>query len=346
MAENKANTVETPAISVIVATRGDKLEFLKNCLRSLKNQKFRNFEIIVVSKKLPKQLEDQFVSEHIRFVEEKGSTLGAARNLGVMNARGSLVSFIDDDAEASVDWLDKISMTFSRFPSLICLGGPHFTLQDKSEKNPLNYVEGLFFEGNSKITYFDKSAIGKIAGCNVTYKSSVFQDIGYLNENLKTCEDWEFNRRLMEKGYSLRFDPEIWVLHHRQGLKHAFQGSSKSAPFFLSWKTFKLSRYETLIASFYVTNLLFIFLLIILFISPYFFVVIFLLFLVGYVIFNAVRTHTYDHKILYFPLVILLTVARILGFYFGLIKYVALRLHKLFARSASLVEHSSSNKSL
>lgn len=332
MTENKANNVETPAISVIVATRGDKLEFLKNCIRSLKNQKFRNFEIIVVSKKFPKQLEGQFEGEHIRFVEEKGSTLGAARNLGVMNAKGNLVSFIDDDAEASVDWLDKISMTFSSFPSLICLGGPHFTLQDKSGKNPLNYFEGLFFEGNSQITYFDKSAVGKIAGCNVTYKRSVFQDIGYLNEKLKTCEDWDFNRRLVEKGYSLRFDPAIWVLHRRQGVKHAFQGSSKSAPFFLSWKTLKLARYESMIAYFYVTNLLFLVLLITLFISPLFFVLLFFSLLGGYVVFNAVRTHTYNRKVLYFSLVILFTAARILGFYFGLVKFAALKLRALFGR--------------
>jgi glycosyltransferase involved in cell wall biosynthesis len=332
MTENQFSAVEAPEISVIVATRGDKLEFLKNCIRSLKNQKFRNFEIIVVSKKLPKQLEGQFENEHIRFIEEKGSTLGAARNLGVMNAKGNLVSFIDDDAEASVDWLDKISMTFSRFPSLICLGGPHFTLQDKSGKNPLNYFEGLFFEGNSQIIYFDKSAVGKIAGCNVTYKRSVFQDIGYLNEQLKTCEDWDFNRRLVEKGYSLRFDPEIWVLHRRQGVKHAFQGSSKSAPFFLSWKTLKLARYESMIAYFYVTNLLFLGFIITLFISPLFFVLLFLLLLGGYVIFNAVRTHTYNRKVFYFLLVILFTAARILGFYFGLVKFVALKLRTLFAR--------------
>jgi GT2 family glycosyltransferase len=335
MVENNVNTVETPAISVIVATRGDKLEFLKNCIGSLKNQKFRNFEIIVVSKRIPKELEDLFESEHIRFVEEKGSTLGAARNLGVINARGNLVSFIDDDAEASVDWLDKISMTFIRYPSLICLGGPHFTLQDKSEKNPLNYFQGLFFEGNSKTTYFNKSAIGKIAGCNVTYKRSVFQEIGYLNEQLRTCEDWDFDRRLVEEGFSLRFDPDIWVLHHRQGIKHAFQGYARSAPFFLSWKTFKLLRYDSMIAYFYTTNFVFIFLLITLIFSPLVFVLLFFSLLGGYIIFTAVRTHTYNRKIFYFPLVIIFTAARILGFYFGLIKYAASKLHTLFARSAS-----------
>jgi GT2 family glycosyltransferase len=324
------NTFEPPAISVILATKGDKVEFVRNCIESLKKQKFRNFEIILVSKKFPKQLEDLFESEHIEFLEEKGSTLGAARNLGVRNATGHLISFIDDDAEAPIDWLEKVSTTFSRFPSLSCVGGPHFAFKDESEKKSLKSVGGVFFEAHLQNICFDKSAIGKIAGCNVTYKRSVFQDVGYLNETFRTCEDWEFNRRLVENGCSLRFDPEIWVLHHRWGLKHIFQGSTKSAPFFLSWKTFKLSRYESLFASFYLTNFLCILLLIILFISPIFFVLIFFSFFVGYGIFTAVRTKTYDRQIFYFPLAILFTLARIVGFYFGLIKTAAQKIRALF----------------
>jgi GT2 family glycosyltransferase len=327
--ETSINAAEIPAISVILATRGDNLFFLKNCLESLKNQKFKNFEIIVVSKTLPKQLENLFEGEKIRFIQEQGSTLGAARNLGVRNANGELVSFIDDDASAPTEWLDNITLTFSRFPSLCCLGGPHFTPQEESKRKPLSLVEGLFVEAHLRKTYLDKHAIGKIAGCNVTYKKSVFQAIGYLNENLRTCEDWEFNNRLVENGCSLRFDPEIWVFHHRQGLKHAFKGSSKSAPFFFSWKTFKLLRTDFFIASVYVANLLFVLFLVILFVSPYFFAITFLTFLIGYVIFNAVRTKIYDRRIFYFLLLILFTTVRVLGLYFGLFKYVVLKLRSL-----------------
>jgi GT2 family glycosyltransferase len=332
MTINRDNGDEIPSISVILATKGNKLGLLKNCLESLRNQGFRNFEIIVVSKTFPKQLEELFENKNIRFVEENGSTLGAARNLGVRTAQAKLVSFIDDDAEASADWIKNIYETFSRFPSLSCLGGPHFTLKNKSGRDPLSYVEGLFSEGHLQQVFTDKYAIGKIAGCNVTYKKSVFQDLGYLNENLGTCEDWEFNRRLVEEGYSLRFDPEIWVLHHRQGLKHAFQNSSKTVPFYLSWKTFVSSRYESLIASFYAMNFIFIFLLIILLISPYFFILTFLLILAGYIIFNAVRTHTYNQKIFYFPLMILFATSRVLGFYFGLLKYASSKVRRIFAR--------------
>ena len=335
MTNNEFNSVATPEISVILATKGDKLDFLEKCIDSLKKQSFQKFEIILVSKKFPEPLRNLIESAHIIFIQENGSTLGAARNLGVKNAKGILVSFIDDDAEAPSDWLSKISLTFLRFSSLSCLGGPHFTPPKESEKNRLSLVSGLFGEAHMQQVYIGKSAIGKIAGCNVTYRKSLFENVGYLNENLKTCEDWEFNRRLMEKGCTMRFDPGICVWHHRQGLKHIFQASSKSAPFYLSWKTFKLVKYDSLIASFYVTNLLFIFLFIILLVSPYTFLLLFVLFFAAYITFTAIKTKTYGRKIFYFPLAILPTIARILGFYYGIIKYVAITLQSLFSRPIS-----------
>ena len=72
----------------------------------------------------------------ILVLKETYPTLGAARNLGVKNSRGDLVSFIDDDAEAPTDWLQKIYSIFHKYPSLSCLGGPNFTPQEDSDKSP------------------------------------------------------------------------------------------------------------------------------------------------------------------------------------------------------------------
>jgi GT2 family glycosyltransferase len=171
--------------------------------------------------------------------------------LGVKHAKGELVTFIDDDAEAPENWLQNIYSTFKQYPSLVCLGGPHSTPPEESQESPLRFVEGSFLESHMQRTYLDRSAIGKIAGCNVTYKKAIFDKIGYLNETWRSGEDWEFHRRLLEKGYNMRFDPQISVWHHRQGLKHVFQNSAKMMPFYLSWKTFKYSKYESLFATYY-----------------------------------------------------------------------------------------------
>jgi len=324
--------IANPAISVVLATKGNKTNLLEKCIISLENQIFRDFEIILIYKIFPEQLKTLFKAHNITTLKESSPTLGAARNLGAKHAKGELIAFIDDDAEAPNNWLQKTYSIFQHDPSLYCLGGPHITPPEESRENPLRFVEGSFLEAHLQRKYFDRSAVGKIAGCNVTYRKAIFEKVGYLNERMRTCEDWEFHRRLAENGYKMCFDPQIVVWHHRQGLKHVFQANSNAATFFLSWKTFRLSRHESLFASFYITNILCFLLLITIFVSTYIFSILFLLFLLSYIVFTAVRTKTYNWRIIYFPLAILLTLARLAGFYFGLFKHIVSKLSLRRAR--------------
>jgi GT2 family glycosyltransferase len=311
-----------------LATKGTKSVLLENCIKSLEKQTFRKFEIVLVYSIFPKALTELFEKFDITILKEKSSTLGAARNLGVKNSRGDIVVFIDDDCEAPEDWLSQIYLSFQRFPLLYCLGGPHLTPSEESEKNPLRFVEGTFIESRmGKGVILDRSAVGKIAGCNVAYRRDVFDKVGCLNETMRSGEDWEFHIRLAENGCSMRFDPEIFVWHHRQGLKHVFWGGSNLVRFFMSWKTFKYARYESFFASFYLSNFLFFVLLAALFISPWIFSLLLIFSLLVHFTFTAVRTKTRSWKVVYYPLIVLVTLMRLFGFYFGLLKQLSSHFH-------------------
>jgi len=326
--EKTAKRVVKPLISVVLATKGNKEKLLERCISSLQKQTFQEFEIILVYSIFPKGLSSLLDNCNIFTLKENSSTLGAARNLGVKRSKGELIVFIDDDAEAPENWLSKIYSTFQRYPSLMCLGGPNLTPSDDCEKNPIRFAQGSFVESRiGKKLCLDKSAVAKIAGCNVAYRRMIFEKIGYLNESFRSGEDWEFHIRLVENGYHLRFDPEILVWHHRQGLKHAFWNMSKMVPFFLSWKTLKYSKYESFFASFYLTNFLFLILLITIFFSPLVFALLLILSLLSHFIFTAIITKTYSWRIVYYPLQIIVTLAQIMGFYYGLIQRVVSKFH-------------------
>jgi GT2 family glycosyltransferase len=323
MSTSGSPTRATPAFSVVIVTLGRKTALLERCIRSLHNQTLHDFELIVVYKHFPEPLKPLFDAYPIRCVPDTASTVGGARNLGVQHAHSPLIAMIDDDAEAPPDWLEKIAATFQRHPSLVCVGGPHINPEDESRTSLLRYLEGSFLEAYLTNSYVNEAAVGKIATCNVTYRRVVFDQIGFFNERMKAGEDWEFNERLVEKGYSLRFDPEIFVWHHRQGLKHTFKREGEMVPFFLSWRTLKFARYESLFASFYLSNIIVLFFLAMLIVFPNLFLWVFLAAIVGHSLFTALRTQTLNWRMIFFPLAISFTVVRLLGFYVGVVKYVS-----------------------
>ena len=92
-------------------------------------------------------------------------------------------------------------------------------------------------------------------------------------------------------------------------------------PFFLSWKTLRYAKHESIFASFYFTNLIFLILLASLFISPTVFLFLLLFSLLGHFIFAAASTKILNRKIIYYPWILSLTLVRVIGFYFGLFRW-------------------------
>jgi GT2 family glycosyltransferase len=316
-----SNVKDKPLISVILASKGKKTDLLAKSIKSLNNQNFKQFETILVYTEYPSSITQLIEACNIKAIKETGKTLGSARNLGVRHAQADIVVFIDDDAMAFDDWLENIYRVFLDNPDTVCLGGPHFTPPSQSENNPMRFVEGEFAQAlMTKHVQVGKSAVGKIAGCNVAYRKFVFEQVGFINEKLRSGEDWDFHMKLCEKGYVIRFDPAIKVWHHRQGLKHAFVNSSNLTGFFMSWRTLKFARYESFFASYYLSLFFFTFLCFILFFSGYLFIIIVLMVLLAHFSLAAFRSKTFDKHLVYYPLAVAFTLARVSGFYFGLFK--------------------------
>lgn len=88
-------------ISVIVPIYNSQ-QYLLDCLNSLANQSFNNYEVILVddgSKDSSSQLCNDFCSEHDNFHYFKQCNQGvsAARNLGIKVSKGNLIAFCDSD---------------------------------------------------------------------------------------------------------------------------------------------------------------------------------------------------------------------------------------------------------
>ena len=49
--------------------------------------------------------------------------LGSARNTALLRARADVVAFLDDDAEAAPDWLERLLDVYARNPTAVAVGG-------------------------------------------------------------------------------------------------------------------------------------------------------------------------------------------------------------------------------
>ena len=91
-----------PKVSVIIPTH-NRSAFLRSSIISVLNQTFQNFEIIIIddaSEDDTREVITSFNEARIRGIHNQASK-GAAgsRNIGVTNAQGEYIAFLDDDDE-------------------------------------------------------------------------------------------------------------------------------------------------------------------------------------------------------------------------------------------------------
>ena len=101
-----------PLISVIIPVYNTEL-FLRDCLNSVVNQTYTNFEVILVDDGSTDQsgaICDEYASKDDRFkvIHQENQGVTMARIAGFENSRGELISFIDSDDYVSSLFLEEL----------------------------------------------------------------------------------------------------------------------------------------------------------------------------------------------------------------------------------------------
>jgi glycosyltransferase involved in cell wall biosynthesis len=234
-------------LSVIIASYNSR-HTIEGCLQSLEDQKSPgNFEIIVVDSSTDGTgdlLERVSRVKVFRYSERKFA--GDARNVGIANARGKVLAFIDADCRATENWVEGI---------LNAHHSPHLAIGGAiANGNPESYVgwAAYFCEFNQWMPGTQPMWLHDIAGANMSYKREAFQHYGGFIEGTY-CSDTDFHWRLVADGHRLRFVPSIIVLHHNidklgNYLKHEYFHGNSFAKVRIQGKRF--SRKKTIMYAF------------------------------------------------------------------------------------------------
>lgn len=104
---SKIADYESKALISIIVPIYNVEKYLRQCLDSIQNQTYQNFECLLINDGSPDNSADicrEYVSKDSRFryIEKENGGVSSARNLGIEHSKGEYITFIDSD-----DWVDS-----------------------------------------------------------------------------------------------------------------------------------------------------------------------------------------------------------------------------------------------
>jgi GT2 family glycosyltransferase len=197
-------------ISVIIPHL-DQPEALARCLSSLHAQHppAQPVEITVVdngSRKMPHDI--CAAVDGVTLLHQPVPGPGPARNLGVSQASGDILAFIDADCLAHPGWLRAIERCFAESDAAILGGDVRIAYEDPDRLTLLEAYESVF-------AYRMKEYIAKqgFTGTgNLAVRASVFAAIGQFG-GIEIAEDRDWGQRALKLGYPTRYCSDMIVYH-------------------------------------------------------------------------------------------------------------------------------------
>jgi len=208
-------------ISVVIPSYNSE-KTIDKCLNSLRNQSHgEHYEIILVDSSIDGT--PQIVTLNhpgIKYIHLKEKTdPGTARNMGVEEAQGDIIAFIDSDCIAAPDWLIRISEAYGS--GISAVGG---AVRNGNREGDLIALAGYIAEFREFIPGQPKREVRHIPTCNISYRKEIFRSFGGFKKEYYPQEDLVFNYRLHVAGVKIVFDPSIQVYHHHRSKWKEYTG--------------------------------------------------------------------------------------------------------------------------
>lgn len=113
-------------VSVIMPVFNTREDYLKAALRSVLEQTFPDFELLVVDNGSEKEIKDiilSFADERVKYYRlEQNQGPAAARNFAIEKAKGEFLAFMDSDDVSLPEKLEKQVRFLTQHPEIGCLG--------------------------------------------------------------------------------------------------------------------------------------------------------------------------------------------------------------------------------
>jgi GT2 family glycosyltransferase len=209
----------TATIIVVTYNRPD---CVQTCLERLRRQTRLPEQIIVVDgspDNRTKAVCKQF-PEVLYLRNEAGlGHMTRSRNIGLQQATGEIIAFIDDDSFAHPAWLEELLKPYGD-PTVGGVGGRALRNQPDEDKQGVDQIGKLLPNGELTSNFAADPGrdleVDHIIGCNMSWRKSVLEELGGLREiypGTEVREETDIALRVSAAGYKLIFAHKAVVDH-------------------------------------------------------------------------------------------------------------------------------------
>jgi hypothetical protein len=216
-----------PKISIIIINY-DGVKYLKNCLTSILNTNYPNFEIYFVDN-CSNDDSLRFVKKEFPTVKiikyEKNLGFALACNNAIKEVNSDYFVILNNDVEVSKNWLSELVKYIDSDKKIAAVTSKILFMKNKGKINSCGgiidrYGFGLN-RGNGDVdnnTYAIPEEVFYAVGTAMLIKRSAWLDVGEFDQNyFAYFEDLDWSWRARLKGYKILFIPTSIIYHFWRG---------------------------------------------------------------------------------------------------------------------------------
>lgn len=209
-------------VSVVIPCRNEK-DYIGKCIESIINQSYgiENIEILVAdgcSQDGTPGIVSEYSQEYsqVRLIRNERKVAPAAMNLGIKSSEGSIIIIFGAHAYMDRDYVAKCVNKLEEM-DIECVGGRIINISENEAAEAISLaMASPFGVGNALFRYSDKEELVDTVAFGA-YNRSIFDKIGYFDEEFVRNQDDELNFRIIKSKGRILLSPDILSYYYTRG---------------------------------------------------------------------------------------------------------------------------------
>ena len=209
-------------VSVIIPTF-NRLSLISRAIDSVLKQTFKPFEIIVVddgsSDNTSTFIKNNYKS--VKLIKQKNLGVSKARNVGIKNSSGDWIALLDSDDEWKKNKLEVQIKSLTEYDYYSVCHTNEIWIRNGTRVNQKKRHQK--YGGN----IFDKCLdICRISPSSIIFQKNIINEVGWFDENLSICEDYDLWLRITANFKILFIDKPLIIKYggHSDQLSKSVNG--------------------------------------------------------------------------------------------------------------------------